>query len=51
MELGDVVATGRARLRRAPSPVRISVTGSTSLRADIYLEREAAIPRPGMAET
>jgi len=25
--------------------------GGTSLRADICLEREAAIPQPGMAET
>jgi len=38
--------------RKLPSgKVRISVTGGISLRTDICLEREAVIPRPGMAET
>jgi len=41
----------RRRFQYAPSPVRTSVTGGTSLRADICLGRETAIPGPSMADT
>jgi len=42
----------RRRLRCAPSPVRTSVTGGTSLRAVARcLEWEAAIPPPRMTDT